>query len=458
MSFTSWLIAGTIFIIILTIVLGIGWWLRNNSIPNAAPLNKYTAALSWSKPTAGPNPAKNFCQLYEFPTSVLDINGTSTSVPGNPTFNPLILDNLQGIPIVPSCLDSDQIIAQQQQHTCEAQQGVIDGQITRCYLIDGGTTGLNGTESFYTDVGCSAVSACPGQISLVSVNFQSPVAPAIYCMERPRGLTGLTGLTGITGLTGLTGLTAGIITMQECNPSIKEQLFRVTRTNPNQNPSTLSPSQAQNGLLAQILDRNTGLCVVPGTTSSSTLYDPYFLGYTGCSGAENYVFGTNVILNSCTGGQYPGYVWALIPSIRYCSIPGGCDGCTGCQGCQELQGSNNCSGCDGCTGYHNLITPPQIVYVGNLDLSQAPIGNTGYQGLTGDSALFQWLLDNNAQSLYYGGGDNNLILADIGIDNSICFQKAYASQYMNLTAYNTISAESVCYADQTLGTQYCTGL
>ena len=92
MSFTAWLIAGTIFIIILTIALGIGWWLRNNNIPAPAPPNKYTAPLGWSSPTVGPNPNKNYCQLYEFPTALVDINGTETAIPGNPTFNPIILN------------------------------------------------------------------------------------------------------------------------------------------------------------------------------------------------------------------------------------------------------------------------------------------------------------------------------------------------------------------------------
>ena len=441
MSLSGWLIAGTIFVLILVIALGIGWWLRNNRTPEAAPLNKYTAPLGWGQPTAGPNPAKNFCQLYQFPTEMVDI-GTppvETAVPGNPTFNSEILDNLQGTKTTPSCLDPDQILAQQQQHTCIAPEGVIDGQITRCFLISGGTTGLGGTETYYTNVGCAAIPACVGELSLVSINFQAPSAPEIYCLQAP-------------------GVSGGSITMEECNPSISQQLFRVTRTNPGQNPNTLSQAQGQNGMLAQILDRDTGLCVVPGTESYSSLYDPNFLGNPSCTGSNVEVMGTNVVLGECTGGEFPGYVWAFVPSLPYCSIIGGCSGCTGCAGCAPEQGSNFCSGCAGCTGYHDIITPPQIVYVGNLDVSQAPTGTTGYNGLFGPSALFQWLLDNNAQSLYYGGGDNNLVLTAMGVDHTICLEKAYTAQYMNITSYNTISEESVCLADQTLGTQYCTGL
>ena len=440
MSFTAWLIAGTIFIIILTITLGIGWWLRNNNVPAAVPVNKYTAPLGWGKPTPGPNPNKNFCQLYEFPTVLADINGVETAVPGNPTFNSTILDNLQGERVIPSCLDSDQIIAQQQQHTCIAPIGVVEGQITRCFLIEGGTTGLNGTESYYTNVGCPAITQCAGQLSVISINFQAPSAPQIFCLQAPIGTSG------------------GTVTMQECNPSINQQLFRVTRINPGQTPNSLSPGQGQIGLLAQILDRDTGLCVVPGNDPSSTIYNPAFLGITGCSGSGNTISGTNVVLSACTGGEFPGYVWALLPSFPYCSIVGGCKGCTGCLECLPVQGSNDCAGCSGCTGHHNLVTPPQIVYIGDLDLSQAPTGLTGYNGLTGTSAFFQWLLDNDAKSLYYGGGDNNLILTNLGVDYTICSQKPYTAQYMNITSFNTISEESVCYADQTLGTPFCTAL
>jgi len=438
MSFSGWLLAVFVFITIIVLTIGIGWWFRNHSHPSPTPPNKFASPLGWGIPVAGPDPDKDFCQLYEFPTSLIDIDNVPTAVPGNPTFNPLILDNLQGVVRYPTCLDPDQTLAQQLQHTCIAPAGVVDGAITRCFLINGGTTGLSGTESFYTDSGCSAVPPCAGELSLVSINFQAPVVP-ISCIQNEG--------------------TGANVTMQTCNPSVPDQLFRVTRIDPGQNPNTLQPGQGQNGLIAQILDRNSGLCLLPGTGTAFTFYDPESIGRPGCSGNGLEIIGENVVMGACTGGEFPGYVWALLPSVSYCEIPGGCTKCGGCQGCAQLPRSNFCGGCSKCSGSSNLITPPQIVYIGNLDLATIPTGMTAYNGLTGSSAIVQWLIDNNALSLYYGGGvGGDLILARLGLDSSFCPDLAYSAQYMSITAYNTISQEAVCYADDTLGTQFCTGL
>lgn len=438
MSISNWLVAGAIFIIILTIAIGIGWWFRNNSNPRPAPPNRESAPLVWSKPSNGPDPNKNFCQLYQFPTSVVDINNVPTAVPGAPTFNPNILDNLQGVPSYPRCVDSDQIMAQQLQHSCTGPFGVIDDAITRCFLIDGGVTGLGGSESYYSDSQCFKVRSCLGQISLVSLNFQTPTVPDIFCIKNEG-----------TGAT---------VTMNSCDPSNNQQLFRITRINPGQNPAALQPGQGQNGLLAQILDRGTGLCLVPGNVTTSTVYDPSYLGITGCTGEPQTISGTNVVIGQCTGGSSPGYVWALLPSVQYCGVSGGCHGCTGCPPgqCVRVPNSNICSGCDTCRGFESTVTPQQIVYIGNLDLSQLPTGSTGYQGITGPSAVIKWLVDNNAQSLYYGGSGNGLILRNMGIDSRVCDQKPFTAQYVNLTTYNIITAEAACLAAGTLGTPDCT--
>jgi hypothetical protein len=444
MSFSGWLIAGAIFIIILTIALGIGWWIRNNSNPTPSPPNKYSTPFVWGTPVPGPNSQKNFCQLYQFPTSFITLDNVPTAVPGAPTFNPLILDKLQGVPRYPTCLDPDQIMAQQLEHTCTAPNGVVDGSITRCFLINGGVTGLGGTEVYYTNSGCFNVSACPGQLSLISVNFQAPTVSDIYCIQNEG--------------------TGTNVTMQLCNPSINSQLFRLTRINPGQNPNTLQPGEGQNGLIAQILDRDSGLCLIAGTGTSSTIYDPNYLQNTECTGNQITINGTNVIMSTCTGGQFPGYVWLLLPSTTFCGVSGGCSGCIGYPNgsCQRIPKSNNCEGflcgLDACTGNAPMINPPQIVYIGNINLNDAPVGPTGYKGLTGSNAIIQWLIDNNAQSLYYGGAGNGLILAPMGTDISVCTEKPFTSQYMNLTTYNTISQESVCLQQGTLGTINCTGL
>lgn len=436
MSFSGWLVAIAIFVTILIIALGIGWWIRNNITPLPPPPNPFSEPVVWGTPTKGPNPTKNFCQLYQFPTAIANINGFETAIPGAPTFNPNTLNNLQGSNIIPSCIDTDQTVAQQVQHTCSAPFGVIDGAITRCFLLTGGVTGLGGSESYYTNTGCTKVPACAGQVSLVSVNFQAPrptqpgQLPDIFCIQNSNSNA----------------------LMEICNPSLQSQLFRVTRINPGQNPNTLQPGMGQNGLIAQILDRSNNLCLQPGNMTTTTIFDP---SYVGCTGPTSTFSGMSVGFSACTGGSSPGYIWALLPSIAFCSNPQGCPGCTGCFGCVRTPGTINCSGCAGCTGFSPIVTPPQIIYIGNLNLNNIPSGATGYKGLTGPSAIFQWLIDNNAQSLYFGGTGTGLILRNIGVDVNICPNKGYISQYLNLATYNTISQESVCLAQGTLN---CTPL
>lgn len=437
MSLSGWLVAGAIFIIILTVALGLGWWIRNGVRSTPASPSPFSSVTVWGKPTPGPDPAKNSCQLYQFPTALADIGGISTAIPGTPTLNPTVLNRLSGHPVNPSCLDSDQIIAQEVQHTCTAPQGVVNGSITRCFLINGGTTGLGGSETYFTTAGCANIPACAGQLSLISVNFQAPGVTGIHCLQ-----------------------SQGIgqnIAAAPCNPSNPDQLFRVTRINPGQNPASLQPGQAQNGIITQILDRNTGLCVVPGTGTASTIYDPTYLTPidSACTGSQQTLSGGNVILGPCTGGSFPGYVWALLPSVPYCPLTGGCPGCTGCIGCHRVSGSISCAGCAGCGGTSPFPTPPQIIDIANINVSDIPIGPTGYHGLTGTSAIVQFLIDNKSEAMYYGGAGTGLILLPMGIDVSVCIEKPFTAQYLNLTAFNTLSQEEVCLVE---GTTNCVPL
>lgn len=442
MPFTEWLITGAIFIIILMLVLGIGWWIRNTTPTHPTQPPVFVPPLGWSSPVPGPDPDKNTCQLYQFPTVVVDINGVPTAIPGTPTFNTKILNNLMGESTYPQCLDTDQIMAQQVEHTCTNPAGVTGGT-SRCFLIEGGTTGLGGTEVYYTNTslkngqGCPNIPACSGQLSLVSINFQAPGVTGIFCLQ--------------------SNGTGANITMEPCNPANPDQLFRVTRVNPGQNPNSLRPGQGQNGLIAQILHRETNLCVVPGNSTTTTLYDPSYLTPidNACVGPVESVAGTNVVLGPCTGGVFPGYIWGFLPSVPYCSLTGGCGGCTGCPGgdCRRTPGTNACRGCITCRGFAPLPTPPQIVNISGL--TGMPGGFTGYMGFTGPSALVQWLLDNDAQSMYYGGTGNGLILKDIGLDVTVCEDKPHVAQYLNLTAYNTLNEEEVCIAEGTAGTVSC---
>lgn len=436
MSFAGWILAISVFIIILAITFGIGWSIRNSSTP-APPPNTFTSLLVWGSPEPTTDTDKNQCQIYTFPTYLVSPGSgltAGTVIPGTPTLDFETLNGLTGYTGYFNCADTDQIAAKQVYHTCTAPHGVVNDQITLCRLMDGGTTGLGGTETFYTACPSKGLQPCAGQVSAVSVNFQSPANPNIYCIQSQGA--------------------DNEVMMAPCDPSQPDQLYRITRINPGQNPLSLNPGSGQNGPIAQILDRNTGLCLSPGNISSFTTYDQSYLNAVGCTGNLMVdVPGTNVILTACTGGQYPGYTWYLLPSSPYCTVPGGCPGCTGCIGCERIAGTNACTGCNSCYGAESMTTPPQIVYIGDIDINSAPTG--GYFGLTGTSALIQWLRDQGAQSLYFGGTGNSLILTDLGIDYSVCQQKPYTSQYINLTTYNIISQEQVCLQENTLGTIDC---
>lgn len=437
MTPTQWLIAGIIFIIIIFLTLGIGWWIRNH--PPPPPLNKYSAPLAWG-PVTPTTDDRGECQLYTF--SPTNINGHI--YPGNPTFNTLVLNNMEGNPIdntMNVCTDIDQLYAGEVQHSCTGPLGVVDGQISLCRLLTGGVTGLGGTEVFYSNAFCQAQIPCAGQLAVVALNYHPGPDLPLTCIQNDAN---------------------GPI-IATCNPANPDQLFRITRTAIGVNPLTLSAISPQNGLLAQIYDRTSGLCLAMGSGTETTIYiPPTEISCTGTTGT-NAFSGPNVILSTCTGitgsntggttgALYPGYNWAFFPSMRYCSYPGG--GCTGkcpssCKGCTQVYNANACTGpTNCCTGFPDLITPPQISYIANINITQLPYGpDASYAGLSGSNATVQWLLDNNVKSLYYGGYGKGFILKPFGVNSHWCPDTCFASQYINIATYNTISQENICYAD-----------
>lgn len=404
MSVSWWIIAGSVFILLLFITIGVGWWYRNRNVFIPPTSTVYNTPIVWSSPISGPDMEKNTCQLYQFPTN--NINGIY--FPGTPTFDSNILDNMIGTIDLPICIDSDQLIAQQVQHICIAPNGVVDGSITRCNLIKGGTTGVNGSESFYSNQSCSKINNCAGQLSMLSVNNHGTNAlfPIPFCIQTNETNT---------------------VDMRQCDPTIEEQIFRITRVHIGQSPASLIPGKNQNGILTQLLHRDSGLCLVPGDNIVASTYYPSYLNQTKCSGPVQVFNEQNLKLGSCTGGRYPGYVWAFIPSMMYCPLVGGC------------------------TGDELISVPPQISYIGDLDINEIIVGTGGYQGLTGTNALIKWLIDNDVKSLYFGGSatdtnyhNNNLILKDFGLNLDVCSNQGYIPQYLNISTFNTMIYQQVC--------------
>ena len=459
MSFAGWLISLAVFVIILFTAFGIGLWYRNSKNPRPQITAEGQPYVQfWGNPTASADRDKNFCQTYTFPTVLTNVNGVPTAITPNPTLNLDTLNRLEGraLPIV--CLDTDQIRAQQIQHTCLGQTGA---PFSVCRKLDGEYVNVGENEIYYSDSynsniprSCTRVRECAGKLSLVALGYNFE----LNCLQVNR--SGLTGFTGATGATGV-GFPYYPVDMAVCDPSKSDQLFRVTRIDPGQNPASLVPGGAQNGLIGQILDRETGYCLRPGPGSSTT---NFFRQLIPDCNVDASVTGPELVFAPCqnnigvTGIAFQGYQWLLLPSVSYCSNPGGCTGCSGCFGCVPSPNSSLCTGCVGCTGFGNIVTPPQLVYLGNLDFRNAPLLNpkiTQYKGLTGTNALILWAQDNGAKSIYYGGTFPNSglkpVIGPIGINYNYCPQATYAAQYINLDLFNTISRQKVCLASDTTG-------
>ena len=72
-----------------------------------------------------------------------------------------------------------------------------------------------------------------------------------------------------------------------------------------------------------------------------------------------------------------------------------------------------------------------------------------YKGLAGLNAIIAWLIDQNAKSIYYGGGGTGVILKPLATNIQDCTQRGSTSQYINLPLYNIITHQEVCLADIT---------
>lgn len=222
----------------------------------------------------------------------------------------------------------------------------------------------------------------------------------------------------------------------------------------------------------------------------------YPLIVTGCTNADSQgVLGTSGL---------DGFDWLLLPSMPYCKIPlsqGGCN--TSCSvgnqesNCISLPYSNTCVNetCsmqnnisvtvgnidtdvtftkDGkttiaasydlytmfcsesrtCTGTMPLYTPPQMVYTGNIDMYalERVMNYGGYSGLDSISSIVQFLIDNNAYSIYWGGFDlanggssnNNVVLTNFAYDSNQCWTTGFNTQYFPIISFNSTINMPLC--------------
>lgn len=207
----------------------------------------------WGNPTNVPNGDRNTCGLYTFPGTM---NGDGTFTPGEPTLNRVVLDAMTpGIFDHATCISPDQVVAQQQQRTC--QPG--DTGATGCYASDGSFVPIGGSEIIYVPCG---VNNCTGSFGAIAVNFNPPPITGAYCLESNSQLQ-------VSGV--------------PCNLANLDQLWQIDRTS----SSKFTPDP--NGSYARIYSRSQQGCLQP-------------LG--------SVVPGVPVGIGPCT--QNSGYVWIIV--------------------------------------------------------------------------------------------------------------------------------------------------
>lgn len=406
--------------------------------PTSTPETLVNSNWGWFNITLNTDSPKGSCQLYEFP-------GTKVGgmyFPGTPSFNPQMLNNLQGSPTSegnPSCVDEDQILAAQFTITCTSPNVTKDDQGNllppngpsngdfRCVRMDGSIALPGETDIIYSDnyqipappPGGGTVSVCPsniqpckGSIGVIAPYFQ-PQMPNIpvTCLSKVSPSSSSTSTTTTIGI-GATG----------CNPVDPDQIFKVTLWYPGQ----YNVGYGTNGIYGQILDRSSGLCLVaadPSTMSTTVHFDPQ--NPNACcqdpkvQGCPVYQYsGPQLVLGDCSTapsplnqGFPPGYSWIFYP---------------------------------GSSSFGGGSIPPQIVWMGSIDIDLFPFGAPEeLQGF--------WLASNGAKVIYYSGNpedDGKVILAPFSMGNysteddnkdGICPDFSFQSMFLDYTKFNTFS-------------------
>jgi hypothetical protein len=346
-----------------------------NNSPNVQQyLAQFASPIRWGPESPTGTAPRNSCQQYTFP----GVNTPGFAVPGTPSLDPSILNRLP--PQAPGpCNDVDQIVAQQVTHTCMNSTGVT-GAFNICFRYDGTTARPGETETYYSQLSCPT-KQCAGALSLIGLNY-FPQQHRYSCVTK-------------SGTSLLVGPTCNIADMNE--------LFRVTRINPGDKPSTLVAGQGQNGPLMQLYDRQSNQCFIPSSSVVS--------GQVGGTGPV--VSANTVTLGPCTGvpgnGQPGmGYHWLAIPALV------GSTGMTGPTGSSSI----------------SFATPQQIAYIGNVDISTIP--------LTSQSDVLNWLITNQVKTM--GSINGLLALAPYGLG----LQSPQTAQIITYPIFNIITSLPAC--------------
>jgi len=263
-----WFFLSVVVIFIFLILISVLWLTSQRSQDN--PVDNGQIPGQWSKPTANGD-----CLLYNF--AAQEINGIF--LPGIPNLSSL--SSMTGINVFPSCLDDNQIIAQQLIRTCNADT---------CLNINGNFVNKNTTETFFSTKNCSNIASCPGTVALLSFNYQVPGQPVsnTFCLDNSD------------------------LTMKVCDPTIDTQLMVLLSSR----QAKLTIWNNPLGDLFQIVDRVSGNYLDLDLKSSSTSvnFDGNYI--IGCSSGITQQI-QPVILQQRTAVPNGGFTWLFLAANTF---------------------------------------------------------------------------------------------------------------------------------------------
>lgn len=212
-----------------------------------ASIDQVEQKVGWSKIEPGNDPDRNTCKLYTFPSTM---NGDQAVI-GQPTLETNTLNALTPIP-VSSCIDSDQLVAQQAKRVCQNED-------LGCIGFDGRTYLQGQTEFLYQ--ACNQPKACSDTLGLLGLQFNANDLSTLLCVQ------------------GQGDNIQGSVTT--CDVGQDDQLWRIDRADPetlNNNP---------NGPYARIISRTNDACLGPLT---GTAFAGAAVGLTSCNINSGFVW------------------------------------------------------------------------------------------------------------------------------------------------------------------------
>jgi len=203
----------------------------------------------WSTGDTSDNNDRNVCLLYTFPGRMDGIK----AIQGWPSLNTGFLNSLTPTQLS-SCIDPDQLNAQQMVRTCMNPN-------LGCIGFDGQNY-LQGQEELYYDAcGTKQSSPCSDSLALVGLQYNSDDLSTLRCVQ-----------------TSNANLQSQAVT---CDISDNNQLLRIIRANP------IDLSNNPSGPFARIFNRISGLCLTP---LSATPFSGAKVGLTNCTINKGYVW------------------------------------------------------------------------------------------------------------------------------------------------------------------------